>query len=298
MLQHEIERALADGSYVPRTGETVVMIQCVGSRNEERPYCSSICCSMAVKNALLIKQRAPSANVVILYRDTMTYGFREEYYEKARNEGVTFISYARDRMPSVEELQGGLLEVRVWDNILGAEVSIPAHLIGLSTAIEPSRDEAFDRILAVTRSSDGFFMESHVQLRPVDSYTDGIFICGMAHAPKPVDEAIAQAKAAASKTAILLSKGFVKAEPIVASCAPEICTGCGMCEHFCPYGSITMAKKEKGRVAEIIVAACKGCGVCASYCPVKAISMGRFTDEQIYAQIEAFGVIVREEQVS
>ena len=140
------------------------------------------------------------------------------------------------------------------------------------------------------RSAEGFYLESHVQLKPVDSYIDGIYICGMAHFPKSIDESIAQAKAAAAKAAILLARGYVKAEPIVASCAEEQCIGCSLCAAFCPYSAITITKKDKGKKAEIIIAACKGCGVCASYCPSKAISVGRFTDEQIYAQIEAFGL--------
>jgi heterodisulfide reductase subunit A len=288
LLQPELEKRIALGSFTPTAGETVVMIQCVGSRNDDHPYCSSICCSMAVKNALKIKEMNPSTNVYILYRDMNTYGFREEYYTQARNQGVVFIRYDRHHKPEVTESDSGLI-VTVKDHILGGDIKIHANLLTLSTAIIPEKDEAFERILAVPRSSEGFFMESHVQLRPVDSYVDGIFICGMAHFPKSIDESIAQAKASASKAAILLSKGRVKAEPIVSSCDTEVCIGCTLCTYFCPYSAIKMTKKDKGKRAEIIIAACKGCGVCASYCPTKAISMGRFTDAQIHAQIEAFG---------
>jgi heterodisulfide reductase subunit A len=288
LLQHELERNIALGSYVPADRDSVVMIQCVGSRNEEHPYCSSICCSAAVKNALKIKELNPSANVYILYRDMNMYGFREEYFTRARNEGVVFIRYDRDNKPEVMEGEGSLW-VGVKDPILGNDVNIPAHLLALSTAIVPAKDNRSEKALAVPCSSDGFFMESHVQLKPVDSYIDGIFICGMAHFPKSIDESIAQAKAAASKAAILLSKGHVKAEPLISSCDSSKCIGCTLCTAFCPYGAIQMIKKEKGKRAEIISAACKGCGVCATYCPTRAISMGRFTDEQINAQIEAFG---------
>jgi heterodisulfide reductase subunit A len=210
MLQHELERNIASGSYVPADQDSVVMIQCVGSRNEEHPYCSSICCSAAVKNALKIKELNPSANVYILYRDMNMYGFREKYFTRARNEGVVFIRYDRDNKPAVSEGEGSLW-VRVKDRILGNDVNIPAHLLALSTAIVPVKDNRSEKAFAVPCSSDGFFMESHVQLKPVDSYIDGIFICGMAHFPKSIDESIAQAKAAASKAAILLSKGHVKA---------------------------------------------------------------------------------------
>lgn len=288
LLQHELEARLASGAFVPAEKETVAMIQCVGSRDATHPYCSSICCSMAVKNALMIKEINPTANVYILYRDMRTYGFHEDYYTKARDKGVVFIRYESKRKPEVAEVDGGL-QITVKDRLINRDVVIDAQLLALSTAIVPHKDDTLDNALSVPRSEDGFFLESHVQLKPVDSYVDGIFICGMAQFPKPVDESIAQAQAAASKAGILLARGYVKAEPIVSSCDPEICIGCGICEYFCPYNAIEMTKQGKRKKARVIVAACKGCGVCASYCPTKAITMGRFTDEQIAAQIEAFG---------
>jgi heterodisulfide reductase subunit A len=291
MLQPKLEKMLTLGDFAPKDDDTIVMIQCVGSRNKERQYCSSICCAMAVKNAIKIKEMNPETNVYILYRDMMMYGFLEEYYTRARNSGIVFIRYDRDSRPLVAE-NSGKLTVTVKDNILGAHVTIDADLIALSTAIVPDRDEKTEKALSVPRSSEGFYLESHVQLKPVDSYIDGIYICGMSHFPKNVDDSIAQAKASASKAGMLLSRGYVKAEPIISSCDVEKCNGCTMCTHFCPYSAIQMVKAEKGKKAEIIIAACKGCGVCATYCPTKAISMGRFTDEQINAQIEAFGETV------
>jgi heterodisulfide reductase subunit A len=288
ILQSELEKKLALGEFVPQDDYTVVMIQCVGSRNKERQYCSTICCGMAVKNALKIKEKNPKTNVYVLYRDMMMYGFLEKYYTDARNSGIVFIRYDRDNRPQVME-SDRKLRVTVKDNILGGNVTINADQIALSTAIVPDRDEKSEKTLSVPRSSEGFFLESHVQLKPVDSYIDGIYICGMSHFPKSVNDSIAQAKASASKAGMLLSRGYVKAEPIVSSCDAEKCIGCSLCAHFCPYSAIQMVKAEKGKKADIIVAACKGCGVCASYCPTKAISMGRFTDEQINAQIEAFG---------
>lgn len=295
ILQSAIESKLAHGKYVPRDDDAVVMVQCIGSRNEDRQYCSSICCGMAVKNALKIKEANPKTNVYILYRDMMMYGFLEEYYARARNRGIVFIRYDRRNRPEVREANGKLA-VTVNDKILDCDVTIDADIVALSTAIVPDRDENLEKTLSVPRSSDGFYLESHVQLKPVDSYIDGIYICGMSHFPKHTDEAIAQAKAAASKAGMLLSRGHVKAEPIVSLCDTEKCIGCTLCTHFCPYSAIQMVKAEKGKKADIIVAACKGCGVCASYCPTKAISMGRFTDEQINAQIEAFGASLEKEE--
>jgi heterodisulfide reductase subunit A len=288
ILQSVLESKLSLGGFVPQDDDTVVMIQCVGSRNKERQYCSSICCGMAVKNALKIKEMNLKTKVYILYRDMMMYGFLEEYYTRARNRGIVFIRYDCHNRPEVVE-SGGKLTITVKDKILGGNVTIDAGMVALSTAIIPDRDEKLEKTLSVPRSSDGFFLESHVQLKPVDSYIDGIYICGMSHFPKNVDDAIAQAKAAASKAGMLLSRGHVKAEPIVSSCDVEKCIGCSLCAYFCPYSAIQMVKVEKGKKADIIIAACKGCGVCASYCPTKAITMGRFTDEQINAQIEAFG---------
>ncbi|MEW5949125.1 MAG: 4Fe-4S binding protein [Thermodesulfobacteriota bacterium] len=288
VLQHELEERLASGQFIPAKEDTVVMIQCVGSRDEKHPYCSSICCSMAIKNAIKIKEISPETNVYILYRDMRTYGFHEDYYKQAREQGVVFVRYEKDDKPVVAGVDGRL-HVTVTDPLIRKKIVIEGSLLVLSTAIVPREDKTLEKAVSVPRSSDGFLLESHVQLKPVDSYVDGIYICGMAQFPKPVDEAVAQAKAAASRAAIMLARGYVKAEPIVSSCDQEKCIGCGMCEYFCPYGAIRMTKVGKLKKAETIIAACKGCGICASYCPAGAISMGRFTHDQISAQIAAFG---------
>jgi heterodisulfide reductase subunit A len=289
LLLHEMEKKLATGEFIPGDRDNVVLIQCVGSRDDTHSYCSSICCSMAIKNALTIKELNPRTQVYIFYRDMRTYGFHEDYYTRAREQGIVFIRYELENKPLVTAAESNV-RVTARDPVLGEDITLDAAMLGLSTAIIPDLQDNLETALPVPRSAEGFYLESHVQLKPVDSYVDGIYICGMAHFPKSIDESIAQAKAAAAKASILLARGYVKAEPIVASCAEEQCIGCSLCAAFCPYSAITISKKGKGKKAEIIAAACKGCGVCASYCPSKAISVGRFTDEQIYAQIEAFGL--------
>ncbi len=288
VLQQVLEEGLALGKVDPKDLKQVVMIQCVSSRDETHTYCSAICCNQAIKNALKIKELNPEANVSILYRDVMSYGFSEDYYSLARDQGIVFIRYSPDKKPKAENVEGKV-RVTVKDPIVKQNVIIHADLLALSTAMVPYDNRDFVEKLKVPLSSDQFFLESHAQLKPVDSYVDGIYLCGKAQFPKPVNECIAQAKAAAAKAAILLARGYVAAEPIVASCETDICIGCGICAHLCPYSAIRMTKVGKLKKTEFVAAACKGCGVCASYCPTRAIAMGRFTDEQIAEQIRAFG---------
>lgn len=288
LLQQTLEERLDTGDVNAKDLNQVVMIQCVGSRDETHPYCSSICCNQAIKNALKIKELNSNTNVSILYRDVMSYGFSEDYYAEARDRGVSFIRYNPEDKPCVEE-SDGKLKVTVKDPLMKKNVIIDTDILALSTAMVPYENKTLVEQLKVPLSTDGFFMESHAQLKPVDSYVDGIYICGKAHFPKPVDECIAHAKAAAAKAGILLSKGYVTAEPIVASCSVDACIGCGICAHLCPFSAIRMTKVGKLKKAEFVAAACKGCGVCAAYCPTRAITVGRFTDDQIAAQIAAFG---------
>jgi heterodisulfide reductase subunit A len=288
VLQQGLEKRLALGEVDPKELNQVVMIQCVGSRDEIHPYCSAICCNQAIKNALKIKEINPDATVTVLYRDVMSYGFSEDYYDLARDQGIVFIRYNPDEKPRVEKVDGKV-RVTVEDPLMNQNIVIDADLLALSTAMVPYDNKALIGKLKVPLSADQFFLESHAQLKPVDSYVDGIYLCGKAQFPKPENESIAQAKAAAAKAAILLARGYVAAEPIVASCETDLCIGCGICAHLCPYSAIRMTKVGKLKKAEFVAAACKGCGVCASYCPTRAIAMGRFTDEQITDQIRAFG---------
>ncbi len=291
LLQQALEQRLAVGEVNPKDLNHVVMIQCVGSRDENHTYCSAICCGQAIKNALKIKEINPDTNVTILYRDVMTFGFREKYYDLARDRGIAFVRFSPEQKPVVEEVDGKL-RVTTRDPLMGKNLIIDADLLALSSAMVPYENKALLDQLTVPLSADGFFLESHAQLKPVDSYVDGIYLCGKAQFPKPVDECISHAKAAAAKAALLLGKGHVTAEPIVASCDIKQCIGCGICAHLCPYSAIRMTKMGKVKKAEFVTAACKGCGVCSSYCPTRAIAMGRFTDGQIGRQIKAFGELI------
>ena len=291
LTQLELEDKLAQGSVKPEELENVVMIQCVGSRTKERLYCSKVCCSQAVKNALKIKELNPSSNVYILYKDLRTYGFREKFYQKAREVGVIFLRYPEEKEPEATT-EDGTIKVKVFDSVLNEELIIKPTLLVLSVGIIPEEgNEELAKMLKVPLNEDGFFLEAHVKLRPVEFATDGIFVAGLAHSPKPIEESISQALAAAGKAAIPLSKGFVSVEPIVSSVDEEKCIGCGLCESLCAFGAIRLVSKNGVNKAETITASCKGCGLCAANCPEQAISMGHFRDEEIMAQIRALAVV-------
>jgi heterodisulfide reductase subunit A len=269
------------------TIRNVVMIQCVGSRDDERPYCSKVCCGQAVKNAEVIIDRQPDAQVFILYRDVRTYGFRERYYNVAKEKGTFFIRYEADDAPHVT-LQNGDLAVEVDDPVLRQRLRIPADMLVLSTGVVPAKgNEALAKQLKVPLNEDGFFLEAHVKLRPVDFATEGVFLAGLAHSPRSLDESIAQAHAAASHALVLLARGEVTVEPIVAWVDEDKCIGCGLCVSLCPYNATQLVLKEGGRKAEKIAASCKGCGTCAASCVQQAIEMKHFTDRALIAQVEA-----------
>lgn len=287
ITQKILGEKLATDNYTLSEIKDVVMIQCVGSRTKEHPYCSKLCCNAAIKNAMKIKELHPAANVYVLYKDIRSYGFSEVFYTQARKKGVLFIRYDDEHRPVVSE-KGGRLTVAVFDPILGEAILLQPSLVALGMAVVPGRNDEISKLLKVPLNGEGFFQEAHVKLRPVDFATDGIFVCGLAHSPKSIDEAISQAHAAAARAAIPLARGLVTVEPVVSSVNPDKCFGCGICEYLCPYGSIKVEKTQSGDKAKTISASCKGCGVCASKCPRKAITMGRFTDEQIVSQIHAF----------
>jgi len=270
---------------------TTVMIQCVGSRDKERPYCSRVCCTEAIKNALKIKEKDPDANVYVLYRDIRTYGFREAYYSKARELGVVFLRYEEDRKPEVTR-NGGRLEVSVYSPLMQREIAIPADLVVLSAGIVPDREsKETAQLLKVPLNSDGFFLEAHMKLRPVDFATDGVFVCGLAHAPKSIEETILQAQAAAARASAILSKDYVELEATVSHVEEERCDGCAYCVDPCPFKAIKLVEYQSNGVTkkrvQVDEAVCKGCGTCQATCPKNAIFVWHFRPEQLTAQIHA-----------
>jgi len=287
ITQLELEEKLATGALKAKRFNNIVMIQCVGSRTEERTYCSKVCCGQAIKNALKIREINPLANIYILYKDMRTYGVREVFYQKARNLGVTFIRYTDENKPEVTG-DSKEVKVKVFDPVLSEDLLMKPDLVILSAGIVPNEDSnALAKMLKVPLNEDGFFLEAHVKLRPVDFATDGIFVAGLAHSPKPIEESISQALAAAGKAAIPLAKGSVSVEPIVSSVDDEKCFSCGLCESICPFAAIRLVSQNGVNKAETIPASCKGCGLCAASCPQQAITMGHFRSEELTAQVEA-----------
>ena len=264
---------------------SVVFIQCVGSRDDQRPYCSRLCCTSSVYQAIEIKENHPDTDVFILYRDIRTFGEREVLYKKAREKGVIFIRYSLDKKPVVTGSGDGL-DVRVFDPILQKELVIHADRVNLATAIEPSPNEDIAALYKLPVNAEKFFMEAHAKLRPVDFASDGLFVCGIAHYPKSIDESIAQAMAAAGRAATVLARASIQISPLVSQVNRDLCIGCGLCTEICPFGAIIQEDADgKGFRAKNISASCKGCGLCASSCPKKAIDMLHFRDAQILAAV-------------
>jgi heterodisulfide reductase subunit A len=290
---HDLQKMLEEDPKKLDEAEAVAFIQCVGSREPERPYCSKICCTASVQQALDLKAKKPDLDVYILYRDMRTYGGREDLYKKAREQGVLFIRFNQDEKPTVEAVKDGgkeKLRLTVKDHILGRPIKIDVDYLNLATAIIPKGQEELAKFFKVPLNEDGFFLEAHMKLRPVDFATDGVFIAGLAHYPKPIEESIAQAQAAAARASSVLAKPYVEVEPVVSVVNQDMCIGCGLCEASCPFGAIRLHKiVGKGYRAETISASCKGCGVCAASCPMKAIDMMHFRDRQICAAIRAGG---------
>jgi heterodisulfide reductase subunit A len=279
----EVEKLIAEKKF---KAKDVAFIQCVGSRNAETTYCSRVCCTTALRNAIAIKEADAKANVTIFHKDIRSYGFREELYRKASQLGVRFLRFPDEGQP---EYDGE--SVKAFDNILGAEVSVPVDCLVLSTGIAPEREqkEELAKMLKVPISKDGFFFEAHQKLRPVDFATEGVYVAGLAHWPKHIDECIAQASGAASRALTVISKSELVSDGIIASVNEKYCDGCGICEGCCEYGAIEIVEVEPGKLRSVVNAGlCKACGCCVAACPSGAMEQKGFKNSQIQAEIDAF----------
>lgn len=311
VTQREFDEKLRKGEI--GEPERVVMIQCVGARkgeirpseleafpksdtaellrkilkarkDEGWPYCSRICCMNAIKNAILIKERSPKTDVVVLFGDLRVYKEYEDFYRKARDLEVRFIRHIEEARPEIIQTSEGKLQVVAYDALAGMEVNFPTEWVVLSTPLIPSKDEIMlARMLKIPIATDGFLMEAHLKLRPVDTNVDGVFIAGTISGPKDVSESIISGEAAAARASILMGNGKVKTEAITAVVDEEQCIGCGLCEEICPYGAPRI-EEGKSKIREIL---CRGCGSCAAECPKRAITMRHYRDDQILAQVKA-----------
>ena len=279
----DLDHKLIDHDSLLNQVQSAVFIQCVGSRIKERPYCSKVCCTHSVLSALKLKEHNPKMDVYIVYRDMRTYGLREDLYREARAKGILFIRYDDNKELTVTKDKDDL-RVLFTSYVLNREMEIRPDLLILATAIVPPKENPVAKLFKVPVNSDGFFVEAHVKLRPIDFSTDGVFVCGLAHSPKPIDESIAHGLGAAARSVTLLSQKEMFGNAIVAFINPESCVGCQGCLKVCPYEAIRYLEDKS--ICEINEAICKGCGACAATCPSASAQLKRFTSKQIYAQIE------------
>jgi heterodisulfide reductase subunit A len=291
LTQLELEEKITRGEERLINSQSLVMIQCVGCRQEDRDYCARVCCSHAVKNALKLKEINPEMDIYILFRDMRTYGFSEDYYREASNKDVKFIRYEPDDKPQVEAIEEEgrpVLRVTLPDYILGQKVAIDADYLALAAAvIPPAGNREISQLFKVSLGPDDFFKEAHVKLRPVEFAAEGIFLCGTAHYPKHISEAINQAYGAAGRALTLLSHDIVTVSGSVCEVDERKCMGCGACISACTYGAIEFRETRQGKKASVNPVICKGDGLCNAKCPTGAISLKHFTDEELLSQIDA-----------
>ncbi len=295
----ELEEKIVKEDDLVMNAQSIVMIQCVGCRNEDRNYCSRICCSGSIKNALMLKEKNPEADVYILFRDMRTYGFNEDYYREAASKDVRFIRYEPEDKPTVEpgEAEDGrsVLKVTATDYILNKKLELDADIVSLAAAIIPSEStKEIANQFKVVLSLDGFFKEAHVKLRPVEFATDGVFLCGLAHYPKFMQETINQSYGAAGRVLTLLSNDVVTASGSVCEVDEKRCMGCGACVAVCTYGALELRETRLGKKAVVNPVLCKGDGLCNSKCPTGAIKLKHYTDDEIVAQVDA---VISDEEI-
>jgi heterodisulfide reductase subunit A len=291
MTNLELEDRIIKGEERLINSRSLVMIQCVGCRQEDRNYCARICCNQSIKNALKLKKINPQMDIYILFRDIRTYGFSEDYYREASNNDVKFIRYEPHDKPQVEAVEEDgqrILRITATDLILGKKLAIDTDLLALAAAVIPSStSNEISRLFKVPFNPDGFFQEAHVKLRPVDFAVDGVFLCGIAHYPKHISETISQAYGAAGRAANILSSDSVIASGAICDVNESECESCGACISVCKYGAIEFVDTPQGKKARVNPILCKGDGLCNSVCPTGAIFLKHFTDEEIFCQIDA-----------
>jgi heterodisulfide reductase subunit A len=292
LTQRELEQQIADGTLA--TVQTVVMIQCVGSREPEKPYCSRVCCSQAVKNALKLKELKPELDVYVLYREVRTYGFREAYYQAARDAGVVFMRYELPDTPvspgtgkpkvSASPSPGGGLQVSLVEPVTGQVVELEADLVVLSVGVEAAAEQALAERVGVVLTGDGFFQEEHGKMKPLDLGRGGVYVAGLAHSPRFLEETIVQGQGAAMRAAAYLAPEWVEDRASAVWVNERLCSFCGLCVEACPYGARVM--NYDTRVADVDYGLCQGCGVCAMVCPNKATLQKTMEHKQLMASID------------
>ncbi len=289
VTQKEFELLLTTDPAAARDWRNVTMIQCVGSREPDNSYCSRVCCTSAVKNSLKLKEINPSANISVLYRDIRTFALKELYYQEARRQGVRFFRFDENQKPEVKA-NGAGIDVSLFDSQLQRRVTLSTDLLVLSAAIRPSEDtRKLGETLRLPLDQDGFFLEAHLKLRPLDFATSGFFLCGLAQGPKFANESIAQARGAVSRAMTILSQKEIVAEGVITQVDPALCRACGECEQTCLFEAIKVTEMEGGKKqAAVTQALCTGCGACNAACPTGAASLAHFRDRQIEAVIKAF----------
>jgi heterodisulfide reductase subunit A len=291
MLSLDLDQELAENSQRLQEARAVAFIQCVGSRTAERPYCSKVCCSHSVESALKLKALDPDREVYILFRDMRTYGERELFYTAARDQGVVFIRYRQADPPHVEPGPDGRITITVTDHILERPVRIRVDLLTLATAIIPHHNAPLAELYKIPLNAEGFFTEAHAKIKPVEATTEGIYLAGLSHYPKPLQESVAEAMAAASRAATVLSRDSLELESTISTVVDANCDGCAFCVDACPFQAITLLEymnegklKKTVEVNEIL---CKGCGSCMATCPKQGVYVAGFSLEQLEAQVEA-----------
>jgi heterodisulfide reductase subunit A len=290
LLSLDLDQEIAEESERLQKAQAVAFIQCVGSRTPERPYCSKVCCSHSVESALKLKEMNPDLEVYIFFRDMRTYGEREMFYEEARNQGVVFLRYRQSEPPRVEEADGRI-KISVMDLTLQRMVTFKVDLLTLATAIIPHHNAPLSELYKIPLNAEGFFTEAHAKIRPVDASTEGIFLTGLCHYPKPLQESVAESLAAAARAATILSQDSLQLESMISRVLEENCDGCAFCVDACSFKAITlleyMFEGKLKKTVEVNEALCKGCGSCMATCPKRGIEVAGFTLDQLGAQVEA-----------